>query len=162
MTVALPPHSADFPICPKCKGDSASTEYKDSLSCMFSDHSHETKADEGRSGTPRLCRRCDRCGYAWDEACEDAPAAEVDPDLDAPELALPKKPGNPLDMDALRELAARESGGPVTSVGSGGKGMIQSITIMPPPHDIPRLIEEQRHARLRRQRSLPGTLTSMP
>lgn len=61
MARQLPPFSGDDAVCPKCSNEGAYTEHK--------------PAGEPRSGEfagigqpERLERRCDRCGFVWDEA----------------------------------------------------------------------------------------------
>ena len=61
----LPPFSGDSPTCPKCGNESASTTFKAYGDCLAGDD-HTVMV--GWHANERLCRRCTRCGYGWDEA----------------------------------------------------------------------------------------------
>lgn len=57
--------------CPKCKHDVVSTRYIVSWA-MCSHTGVASPAEE-----EHLCRRCQRCGYSWPEACLDRVGDEV-------------------------------------------------------------------------------------
>lgn len=64
----LPPFSGDNPTCPKCGNVGATATYLDGMPML----SMCTGPWE-----ERLCRRCRRCGYHWDEAIAE-PGDDVD------------------------------------------------------------------------------------
>lgn len=67
--VPLPPFSGDAPTCPKCGNEGASTTFKAYGDCLVGeDHA----MSQGWHANERLCRRCARCGYGWDEATTEA------------------------------------------------------------------------------------------
>lgn len=76
---ALPPYNPSA-VCPKRGHGHVDATYRESGYCV---NNHEDLI-ESRDGppSPRLCRRCLGCGYAWDEATADAedtdPAAAAD------------------------------------------------------------------------------------
>ncbi|MEU6365786.1 hypothetical protein ABZ876_08520 [Streptomyces sp. NPDC046931] len=63
MSEALPPFSGDSPVCPKCRYEDASTQYRAVGRCL-----HDSGCTVGLTKNERLHRECLRCGYEWDEA----------------------------------------------------------------------------------------------
>lgn len=57
----LPPFNPDA-TCPKCGHDTITCQWRTASGPVTG---HRPPADEW------LSRRCDRCGYIWDEACID-------------------------------------------------------------------------------------------
>lgn len=117
--------------CVKCGWFEASTTYKDSLCCVGRSHDEEVSVLNGpprRDGAvpgvpvgPRLCRRCKRCGYAWDEACIDTPAepvkltVTVDPP-EEPASPTPPPPAPSADAIAVKDTRPRPKEGPVKAL----------------------------------------------
>lgn len=60
----LPPYTADRPRCPKCGHDKAGTRWTQAFNECDTFLNAETSFREQQ----RLCRRCERCGFHWDEA----------------------------------------------------------------------------------------------
>jgi hypothetical protein len=62
--VTFPPYSGDDVACPKCGNKGADTTYRAYGRCSHpGDH-----MVVGWSENERLCRRCLRCDFGWDEA----------------------------------------------------------------------------------------------
>lgn len=60
----LPPYTADRPRCTKCGHDKAGTRWTQA----FNQCDTLLNAETTYGSQQRMCRRCERCGYHWDEA----------------------------------------------------------------------------------------------
>lgn len=62
----LPAFSGNTPTCVKCGHEGAQTVYRTTGECQY----NGDQIMDTYEGTPneRLCRRCERCDYHWDEA----------------------------------------------------------------------------------------------
>ncbi len=78
MTDPLPPYSGDTSTCPKCRGFEATVDYTRGIPTIVhgsgGDHTLLNRMDDARECLLRTCRDC---GWAWLEACADAPVEMV-------------------------------------------------------------------------------------
>lgn len=75
----LPPYSP-MSQCRKCLAIEAHTAWRPAGRCVVdADGELSTiEAHDGSLGVERMCRRCRRCGYHWDEAPADATPSAAD------------------------------------------------------------------------------------
>jgi hypothetical protein len=105
-TNTLPPYTGPKTTCPKCGYFRASTVFKYGGIRCASNHEVLVQAHQESPGSEWLCRRCERCEYAWDEACLDT----TEP------AAAPEKPGSePL----VGSMTIINSSGSTPGIGGG-------------------------------------------
>lgn len=81
LETTLPPYTGPDTECPKCGHDAATTTFVGTGRC--GGDSHDFIQNSHGLDNPRLCRRCKRCDYAWDEACVAEPVTpRTDPPVD--------------------------------------------------------------------------------